>query len=148
MSRGTLDSAAGQSSDYETESRLDRRRPRWRLGVQIAGAVVGVGTVLTLCWNIYRVHDRYGEWGLTESAAPPRLPMYSRTYERSSYVYHRGDAVRSPMMPTLDKPNGNAVLGDTGGGTILGPAPGANVPTVVYVRTSDAVYTYSLSGGP
>jgi hypothetical protein len=82
------------------------------------------------------LHARTWDWGITPAAAPPKLELFSRDYQRES--------PGGLALPADARPLGRTL----GGGQILGQRPAPYVPTAVWVRTSDGVHVYVLLGGP
>jgi hypothetical protein len=114
---------------------------------RLVRVVLGVAAVVVLLAivQLVRVHRATGEFRFAAAAAPPRLHEYGRLYLRG----------RSAPGQTA-APKGTQQIDSTmGGGDVLGPrriatqgAPQAIVPTVIWVRDGDGVWTYELSGGP
>jgi hypothetical protein len=50
-------------------------------GAVIAALLVAVGAV---GWRLAQVHEQYREWSLSPSAAPPKIPVAGRDYQRGS----------------------------------------------------------------
>jgi hypothetical protein len=97
------------------------------LGVLLLAAVLAGGRVAY-------VRSAYGEWRLSPSSSPPRLSFEGRDYRRGS--------------PMTGVPGGEVVVGHVGGGDLYGPGRRPFAPTVLALRTSGGVTSYSLAGGP
>jgi hypothetical protein len=110
-----------------------------RLVLALAAVIVALAV-----GQLLRVHQATGELRFTAAAEPPRLHAYGRLY------------LRSTSTPRQSVPKGTQQIGSTmGGGDVLGPrriathgAPQATVPTEIWVRDHDGVWSYALSGGP
>ncbi|HEU4676059.1 MAG TPA: hypothetical protein VFS29_08735 [Motilibacteraceae bacterium] len=103
-----------------------------RRGIGLLLAALLLGTGGWVDW----LHTRTWDWGIRPAAAPTRLELFSRHYQR--------DSVTSVPLPVDAQPLGRTL----GGGQILGQRPDPYVPTGVWVRTPDGLSEYSLLGGP
>jgi hypothetical protein len=101
----------------------------------LLGLVLGVA-VVALGARLAEIHGYGWEWTLTPSAAPPKVHVDGRDYDRG--------AEQSGGVPS------DAVLRDEtpGGGQIFKPGRARGTSTIVYVKDGQRVYVYGLIGGP
>jgi hypothetical protein len=108
----------------------------------VVGALGAICAALTL--QVHHVYAEGGELRLSPSAAPPVIHVWGRDYRRS-------DARPAKALPARTHSTGQT----PGGGTVYSPdhvsVHGTRahvVPTVIWVRDSEGVVAYALSGGP
>jgi hypothetical protein len=115
-----------------------RRVATWLVVGALAAICVGLAV------QVHHVYDEGGELRLMPSAAPPVIHLWGRDYTR-------GDRGPATSLPARTHSTGRT----PGGGTVYSPdhvsVQGTRahvVPTVLWVRDSDGVVAYALSGGP
>lgn len=91
--------------------------------------------VLGAGFQAVHIHQQDGQWAFVPSAAPDRLTLSGR-------VYQRGDLDTDPPANWVKRGT------TSGGGTIYTLADTSGTPTVLWVRKGDKVWGYDLSGGP
>jgi hypothetical protein len=97
--------------------------------------VLGV-SVLSLGVRVTAVHGYGWDWALTPSAAPPKIELDGRDYNRGG---------EQPGGVPID----SVLRGETlGGGQIFKPGRATATSTIVYVKDGQRVYLYGLMGGP
>ena len=105
-----------------------------RLRRGIAAGLVAL--LLALGGWVAWLHVHTWDWGITPAAAPHKLELFSRDYQRESSA--------GVALPADARPIGRTL----GGGQVLGQQPDPYVPTTVWVRTAGGLEAYSLLGGP
>ncbi|MGN6330979.1 MAG: hypothetical protein ACTHOD_04910 [Motilibacteraceae bacterium] len=105
-------------------------RARRGIGLLLAALLLVMGG-----WVAW-LHTHTWDWGIRPAAAPTRLELFSRHYQR--------DSAATVPLPVDAQPLGRTL----GGGQILGQRPDPDVPAGVWVRTTDGLSEYTLMGGP
>jgi hypothetical protein len=105
------------------------------VALALAVALVVAGALLV---QSVRIQRQYGDWGLTAPAAPARIHVLGRDYDRAD------------LPPVGIAPGGLRVVGETdGGGSVLAARSFNPPPLIVYVDDGNGrLWTYALVGGP
>jgi len=111
------------------------RRASWPPWARRTLLAVLVLLVLGAGFQAVHIHHQDGQWALVPSAAPDRLTLSGREYQR-------GD-LDTEVYPDWVKRGTTS-----GGGTIFTLASSTGTPTVLWVRKGDKVWGYDLIGGP